>query len=408
MKKLYIIFTIAALLFGVGTKAQKKSDFKVKFKGYVNYEMIWDSRQAVAARDGDVLLYPASEKLDPDGKDINANSSFNALAINSRLQMVITGPEAFGAKTSGMISGDFFGTANDKVGVFRLRQAFVKLNWENTELLAGKAWHPLFATEVFPKVLSFGAAIPFYPLSRAPQLRYRVKMNKFEWLAAISTQQDFVTAGPGGRKPSFLSNSGTPEFSSRLMYKGDKLLLGVGAGYWSVTPKLETATGYATDEKVSGMMINSFAKLDLPKVTIRGGYLYGENMSNLFMFGGIGVNSVSQDGKSIETYEPTSALSVWGEIETKNKGFNVGLFAGYTKNQGADKAITGDLYGVGTNIDSYYRISPRASYTSGKVRLGLELIYHCAAYGDRNDYGKVVNTNDVDAVRLLSSVTYFF
>jgi len=395
-------------MIGVGAKAQKKSDFKVKFKGFVNYEMIWDSRQVVAARDGDVLLFPAAEKSDPDGKDINAVSSFNALAITSRLQAVITGPEAFGAKTSGMLSGDFFGTANDKVGVFRLRQAFVKLNWENSELLAGKTWHPLFATEVFPKVLSFGAGIPFYPLSRAPQLRYKVKMNKFEWLAAISTQQDFVTAGPGGRKPSFLSNSGTPEVHTRLMYKGDKLLVGAGAGFWSVTPKLETATGYATTEKVPGMMVNTFAKLSLSKVTVRGGYLYGKNLSGLFMFGGFGVSSVTEDGKSVEEYEPLAASSVWAEIETNNKGLNFGLFAGYTKSKGADKEITGDVYGVGTNIDSYYRVSPRVTYTSGKVKLGLEFIYHSAAYGERDNYSKVINTKDVDACRLLSSVTYYF
>ena len=74
MKRLYIMFTILTLLIGVGAKAQKKSDFNIKFTGFVNYEMIWDSRQVVAARDGDVLLFPAAEKLDPDGKDINAVS----------------------------------------------------------------------------------------------------------------------------------------------------------------------------------------------------------------------------------------------------------------------------------------------------------------------------------------------
>ena len=64
--------------------------------------------------------------------DINAKSGFNILSIQSRLTGKITGPDAFGAKTSGQLEGEFFGTADSDVNGFRLRHAFVKLDWENT------------------------------------------------------------------------------------------------------------------------------------------------------------------------------------------------------------------------------------------------------------------------------------
>ncbi|TAJ10695.1 hypothetical protein DMA11_18705 [Marinilabiliaceae bacterium JC017] len=408
MKKIVLSIYTLLMISAITVGQEKKSPVSLKLKGFVNYEMIYDSRQVVTARDGDVLLYPAAVSEDPNGKDLNAVSQFNALAITSRLQGLISGPDALGAKTSGMISADFFGTTNEKVGIVRLRQAYLKLKWDKSELLLGKAWHPLFITEVFPKVLSFGAAIPFYPLSRAPQVSYTVKGGRFEWTGALAAQQDFASAGPNGRTPSYLMNTGMPEVDSRLVYRGEKLLLGVGAGFWKLKPRLVSATGYQTEETVNGMMINAFGKLSLKGATIRGGYLYGKNLSHLFMFGGYGVSEVSDDEQQIESYTPTAASSLWADIEGGKGKVTWGFFAGYTKNLGADTDITGPVYAVGSTIDNYMRFSPRLAYTTGKVKIGVEGIYHVAAYGTPDAQYKVTDTYDVDAFRFITSVAYFF
>jgi hypothetical protein len=34
--------------------------------------------------------------------------------------------------------------------MFRLRHAFIKFNWNTTELLIGQYWHPLFVTTCYP------------------------------------------------------------------------------------------------------------------------------------------------------------------------------------------------------------------------------------------------------------------
>ncbi len=61
----------------------------------------------------------------------------------------ITGPDAFGAKTSGVIEADFFAQLNPNINLLRLRHAYVKFNWEHLEFLAGQTWNPLFRYRLF-------------------------------------------------------------------------------------------------------------------------------------------------------------------------------------------------------------------------------------------------------------------
>src|SRR5210317_1659166 len=148
MKKYLII--VLALFFSMSLTAQEEeSKFGIKFSGFVKNDFFIDSRQTICAREGHFLLWPAPEELDEYGNDINAKSTFNMLAIQSRLSGKITGPNAFGAKTSGLIEGDFFAQANDNINLFRMRHAYVKLNWTRVELLTGYTWNPLFVTDCF-------------------------------------------------------------------------------------------------------------------------------------------------------------------------------------------------------------------------------------------------------------------
>ena len=119
-------------------------------------------------------LYPSPESFDVNKVDINDNPGFNILSIQSRLTGKITGPDAFGAKTSGQLEGEFFGTADGDVNGFRLRHAFVKLDWEQTSLLVGQTWNPMFITELVPGTVSFNTGAPFNPFARNPQIRFSI------------------------------------------------------------------------------------------------------------------------------------------------------------------------------------------------------------------------------------------
>ena len=157
-------FALALVLITAAQAAESGSG--ITFSGFVNVDLMVDSRQTVAAREGHFLLYPVAESLDMDGDDINARPNLNMLAVRTRLKGSISGPEAFGAKTKGIIEGAFFGHTESDVNGFRLRHAFVTLDWSSSNLLIGQYWHPMFVTEVFPGTVSFNTGAPFQPFSR--------------------------------------------------------------------------------------------------------------------------------------------------------------------------------------------------------------------------------------------------
>ena len=180
MRKISIVLLAILSISGMAQDAKK---FGIKFNGFVKSDIFFDSRQTIDAREGHFLLYPQNEYLDFNGADINAVSKFNILSIQTRLKGVITGPDALGAKTSGVIEGAFFGNIASDINGFRLRHAFVKLTWPKSELLVGQFWHPMFVTSCFPGTVSLNTGAPFEPFARNPQIRFSQKFGKFKAIA---------------------------------------------------------------------------------------------------------------------------------------------------------------------------------------------------------------------------------
>ena len=68
-----------------------------------------------------------------------------------------------------------------------------------------------------------------------------------------------------------------------------------------------------------------------------------------------------------------------------------------------------EVYGLGTNIESLIRISPRVSFVSNKFKLAAEIEYTSAAYGSDYDVNyQPAETNRVSNTRLLLSTIYSF
>jgi hypothetical protein len=137
MKKTILFIVMLLPLFSFG---QDDAKWGIKFSGFVKNDFFFDTRQVETLREGHFLLYPLNVKYDRDSADINAQPSFNMLSIQSRLRGEIAAPDALGAKTSGVLEAEFFGTSNADINGFRLRHAYVKLNWPSTELLVGQTF----------------------------------------------------------------------------------------------------------------------------------------------------------------------------------------------------------------------------------------------------------------------------
>ncbi|MCD4736042.1 MAG: hypothetical protein K8R53_08370 [Bacteroidales bacterium] len=420
MQKTTIFFLVILPFLSI---SQEEKKFGIKFSGFVKTDIFFDSRQSVTARDGHFLLYPQNELLDINGDDINASAQFNILAIQTRLKGVISGPDVFGAKTSGLIEGAFFGNIRTDINGFRLRHAFVKLSWTGSELLVGQYWHPMFVTSCFPGTVSFNTGTPFQPFARNPQIRFTKKFGKVNLIGAAVSQVDFKDNGPLLPSTRYLINSGIPELNLRVEYKSDKIVAGAGVNYKTLLPRLsvnnsfgDTITmNYQSTEKVSGISFFGYFKIKTKPVTVKLYGISGQLMTSMTMLGGYAekelvyeqVNNIPGVNTNI-TYTPISTMSTWIDVHTNGKTWQVGLFSGYSQNLGSNDSITGSYYSRGDKIKYAYRIAPRLTYSIKKFRVAPEIEYTVAAYGTPDIKGVVNDTKEVGNFRFLIGVYYFF
>ncbi len=425
MKRFFLI-VLVGIFATLSLQAQegevKKPTFGIKLKGFVKTDFFIDSRQIVSARQGHFLLYPANEKLDADGKDINAKSSFNILSIQTRLGGSIWGPDILGAKTSAYIEGAFFGNISPAINTFRLRHAFIKLNWKTTELLTGQTWHPMFSTDCYPGTVSFNTGAPFVVFSRNPQIRITQKAWKFKFQLAILSQVDFTSTGPDGPGTKYLRNSALPEIDFQFQFKtvnkvtGTEFVIGHGIDFMMLQPRLFTTVSlppavtleYKTNTKSISFTFNFYTKLKLRPITIKLAGTYGGNNYAFTMLGGYAVKSITDPSKGYVDYANIRSFAIWGEIHTNGKHWQTGIFGGFTKNLGIGKTVTGPYYARGANIDYVWRVSPRLVYSIQKFRVALELEYTVAGYGTTTAKGYVSDPKAVGNLRTLLAFFYFF
>src|SRR5512147_862710 len=184
---------------------QKEKPVEVKVSGFVLNDLVFDTRKNLDALDGLVLLYLLPKSPDKNGDDLNNVPNITLLSFASRLKFGVTGPDAFGAKTSALLEMDFTARANS--ATLRFRQGWVKLNWEKTELLVGRAWHPLASMDVIPGVYALSIGAPFQPFNRSDQITLTQKFGKMNLILSASYQNDYNNNGPSGKSFSYQNNA---------------------------------------------------------------------------------------------------------------------------------------------------------------------------------------------------------
>lgn len=388
MKKISFLLLIffAGVFF---TKAE--SPVTLRPYGYISYEIIYDTYRSLDTRDGELYLFPRKPVFDVNGDDINKRSKFNMLSVQSRFGVNISGPEAFGAKTSGRIEADFFGTHQDFVRLLRLRVAFITLTWENSELMLGNNFHPMFVLDCAPSTISFAAAVPFHPLNRSPQIRFRQNISENASISASFLVHGYHnSAGPRDQQ----RNSGLPDSQLQLRYYPGNLLLGATAGYKFLSPRDITDGGVATTKNVGSYNLQGFAKLTTAPVTYKVQTVYGENLTNFVMIGGYGAKGVDTpenpfDWDSDYDYANLKTLSLWADIHSNNRVLQWGFFAGYTENLGSDHSFL-DIPGLQryTDLHYLYRLSPRLTYFTNNLSFGIEYSYYSAVYASEFDQNR--------------------
>jgi hypothetical protein len=112
-------------------------------------------------------------------------------------------------------------------------------------------------------------------------------------------------------------------------------------------------------------------------------------------------------------YAPLRNSSFWLDAHSNGPAFQFGIFFGLSENLGASENLAEGtvVTGLGTDIRSLYRISPRVVFNSGKARIALECEYTRASFGSidvsESNRGIPAVTDEVGNLRVLLGVYLF-
>jgi len=397
---------MALLALAVAQVGLAQEETSATLYGYAKGEFAFDSRQVVAAREGNFI--------DLASPNVTGNNvaNFNGWGIESRLGVKVTGPDFFGMKSEALIEGHFFGN-NGQTNNFGLRHAYVKLSSDRVEWLVGQYWHPMFVTNVSPGTYNFNAGSPFQPFNRSPQIRFSTKGNARFTLAAV-TERDFTSLVYGSGNA---AKSGLPAFHAQLQFGSDeKFVGGFGANVKF------TRNGGANAKTAHGKTLAAFNFLAYAKAQFTENFAwkvygnFGQNPSELLQLGSLAYSATKDDLKNSTT------LSLWTEFAGKaSESFEWGIFGGYSQDFGFnDKNFFSGAYdpknaysaAAAANPVSTWRVSPRMGWKSGNTKLGLEFDYTSTTYGyydgERGKLKKLPQNATGDNLRVSLSLTQTF
>lgn len=400
---------LAVLCIAVGSSAQKKN-FTYKFYGQVRGDLFYNSRANEEIVDGLFHLFPKDIEKDADGNDLNATANGSFYLLYTRLGIDITGPNVGSAATSVKVEADFRGSGSN-FAMFRIRHAYVNLDWGKSAVLIGQNWHPLFG-DVSPQMLNLSTGSPYQPFSRAPQIRYRFEQNKLQLTAAAVWQLQFLSTGPNGKSEEYIKNGCVPEIYVSADYKAGGWLAGAGMEVMSLSPRTQSVVGkntYKVRERITSFSFEAHAQYRDSKWFIAGKSLLASNLTQVCMPGGFGVTDIDpRTGE--QKYTPFRNSMTWVNVVYGTK-WKPGIFFGYMKNLGTAEPIKGKdlVHGIGLNVDQMFSTNIQLSYNLPHWKIGAEYSPSIAWYGDKNlANGKVINTHSVTNHRILGVFMYMF
>lgn len=424
MKKIILLSFVAFSAIGnaqtpaPAATAPATKEWDVSMYGFVRTDYFFDSRKSAAVREDELNLYPLDVVKDANGSDVNAVNQSNFLSVVSRLGVKVKGPDVWGAKMNGNLEGDFFGNTESSpssIGMFRLRQAFVTMDWAKTQLTMGQTWYPTFIPEVFPGVANFNTGIMFNPFGWATQVRLKHNLsNSLSFTLSAYKEREFANAivAPGSQNAASI-NSSIPSFNGHLQYKNKNWIAGLGFEYKSLQPLTDNGgtPKLVTTEKVISSSVFGYAKYSNDKFSIKAYGISGGNLNSLVMLGGF----TGTVNNGIQSFDPTKTTSYWIDIASNGKKVAPGFFFGTTKNNGAGTAATtmSNIYMRGLSgtrvVDNVWRASGRIDFKQNKFRVSPELEYTAATWGDADLYGKAGdNKTTVGNMKVLVSCVYSF
>ncbi len=392
LKKFLGLICFLSLIQVTGAQEKQGKDLNLDIYGFVRNEFFIDTYKGLDAAYELFYVVPLYVGQDANGEDINQQPSSNLSAIATRLGVKVSGPEIFGAKTSGNIEFDFCGIVKTEPTVFRIRHANVVFTWEKSKLLVGQTWHPFWGGGAYPSVAGLNTGAPFQAFSRAPQIRYDILAGDFTVSGAAVYENQYTSkcmeASNYTTPNQAFRNGVLPELVLSAEYKKNGLTLGAGAEMKRIKPCLTTIGTegrFKSDEFLTSTGFMTYLKYKSDKFMLTAKGYYGQNMTHLTFLGGYGV-ATKDEATGAETYTNynnyTSLLSM-----EYGKKWQAGLMLGYGGNLGTSDPLYNDgsgkakVAGLLPNVMDIARVSPHVALNVSKIRLVGEYEMTTANYG---------------------------
>jgi hypothetical protein len=300
------------------TKIESASKYRMRLSGIVLLNLFGNQGMT------DNQDFP-SYALPPNPYDSGHN--FGASLRQSEIGLEVFGPRLAGAKTMGTLQADFAGgfpnTLNGvNSGLFRLRLANVRMDWDRTSIVAGQ--DNLFLSPLAPT--SFASlAVPALSYEGnlwawTPQIRieHRFDVSEGQTITVQGGILDNLSGEPPyttyGRLPQAGERSGQPAYAGRVAWKGQLLgepvSLGTGAYYGR--------QDWGFNRNIDGWASTADVEIGLTRWTTLSGEFYrGSAIGGLG--GGTG-RSVVYSGSPFDPATQVRALNAaggWAQLKIK-------------------------------------------------------------------------------------------
>ncbi len=396
MKKT-ILIALAALLTGSAAFAQEEKPAHFKLYGFIRNYIVADTR-AVSAGTEDLYFYMPKGRDMQNGMDMNDGFNWRFVSLTTRLGLDVSGYKWGTMGISGKVEADFY-YLSGSVPTLRLRQAFMKLNWDNSPvaLTIGQTWHPMAADMPHMNNLETGA--PFNPFNRSPQLTADVNLGSgFSLTASLLYLNHYLPTGPAGKSKDYYKY-GAPEFFLGFAYKNAKFTGKLGVDMVNIRPYRTIADWRVQDAqgptiKVKSLMTTFspfvFLQYTSGKFQLRAKSILAQAGEHMNLLSGYGVHSFNDNG-TIE-YTPMQDWASFVSFQYGKK-FQVMGMLGYMKQLGTTKDLVDNSVWMNTAADVHiqqaFRATPTVAWNLGKFTVSLEYNLTAAEFGSgtRNERG---------------------
>ena len=393
-----IIIVFAALLSCSVAFAQEEKPSHFKLYGFIRNYLSADTR-AVSAGTEDLYFYMPKGHDMKDGLDLNDGFNWRFVSLTTRLGLDVTGYKWGTMGVTGKVEADFY-TLSGTTPILRLRQAFMKLNWDNSPvaLTIGQTWHPMAADMPHMNNLETGA--PFNPFNRSPQLTADIKLSdSFSLTASMLYLNHYLPTGPAGKSKDYYKY-GLPEFYLGVTYKTAKFTGKLGVDMQNLRPyRTVKATWVNSPDAVSKVkgMLTTFSPFVFVQYTdgmfqLRAKSILAQAGEHMNLLSGYGISNFDWTKGSDVVIEYTP-MQDWASFVSFSYGKKVQAMCmlGYMKQLGTTKDLfTGYVPGEGNlwmntsadvHIQQAFRATPTVAWNLGKFTVSLEYNLTAAEFG---------------------------